>query len=325
MAENREFESILARFPERRLLVLGDVILDRYWWGESTRLSPEAPVPVVRKRSVSVTPGGAANTAANLAALGASVDLIGIVGKDAAAGELKGVLEKGGVPVGCLLEAAGRPTTTKTRIVALHQQVVRVDEEDINAVPDSLAAAAAGLVAERLAAIDAVVISDYAKGFLTPALLERVLAMAGQAGKPVFVDPKGMDYSRYAGCTLIKPNRAELSLLTGMPTRNHEETLAAARHLTASMPGTLVLVTEGPEGMTMLADGRVEHIEPVARQVYDVTGAGDAVLAVTALALSTGASHTQAMRLSSHAASIVIGKVGTVVVALEELRGCLGG
>jgi D-beta-D-heptose 7-phosphate kinase/D-beta-D-heptose 1-phosphate adenosyltransferase len=163
------------------------------------------------------------------------------------------------------------------------------------------------------------VISDYAKGFLTVRLLACLLAAARENAKPVYVDPKGMDWKRYAGCTLIKPNRPELSLLTGMPARNHEETLAAGRRLANRMEGALVLVTEGAEGMTMFSPSGEDHVEPVARQVYDVTGAGDSVLAVMATALSAGASHRDAMQLASHAASIVIGKVGTVVVGREEL------
>jgi rfaE bifunctional protein kinase chain/domain len=313
------FASILERFAGKRLLVLGDLILDRYWWGECTRLSPEAPVPVVRKRKVTVTPGGAANTAANLAALGARVELIGLTGRDEAAAELKAALEEHGVSTDCLMETAGRPTTTKTRIIALHQQLVRVDDEDTSLALETQTAEALRLAGERLPAADAVVISDYAKGFLAPPFLKCVLAMAREAGKPVFVDPKGMDWTRYSGCTLIKPNRAELSLLTGMSAHDHEETLAAGRRLAVLMPGSLVLVTEGAEGMTLFSGTGETHVEPVARQVYDVTGAGDAVLAVTALALSAGASHLHAMQLASHAASIVIGRVGTVVVSRDEL------
>ena len=323
MAGGGELKSILERFPGTRMLVVGDVILDRYWWGESTRLSPEAPVPVVRKQRVTMAPGGAANTAANLAALGAAVDLIGVTGCDSMAAELKATLETRGVNTAVLLAAPERPTTTKTRIVALHQQVVRVDEEDTSPVCEQQVAEALRLAAERLPAADAVVISDYAKGFLSPSLLGPLLKMACGAAKPVFVDPKGMDCSRYTGCTLIKPNRPELSLLTGMPTRTHEDTLAAGRQLSRRLGNTLVLATEGAEGMTMFSAAGEQHVEPIARQVYDVTGAGDAVLAVIALALTTGASHLDAMRLSSHAASIVIGSVGTVIVGRDELAGAL--
>jgi D-beta-D-heptose 7-phosphate kinase/D-beta-D-heptose 1-phosphate adenosyltransferase len=273
----------------------------------------------VRKQRVTITPGGAANTAANLAALGAAVELIGVAGRDAAAAELKAALEPFGVGTGCLMECSGRPTTTKTRIVALHQQLLRVDDEETGPLPEAQAAEALRLTSERLPAAGAVVISDYAKGFLAPPFLKCVLAMARDAGKPVFIDPKGMDWTRYSGCTLIKPNRAELSLLTGMPAHNHEETLAAGRRLAGLMQGTIVLVTEGAEGMTLFSGAGEDHVEPVARQVYDVTGAGDAVLAVTVLALCAGASHRDAMQLASHAASIVIGKVGTVVVGREEL------
>ncbi len=319
------FDAILERFPGQRMLVIGDVVLDRYWWGECTRISPEAPVPVVRKVRATITPGGAANTAANLAALGAAVDLVGITGADAAAAELRAALSARGVAAAGLLAVPGRPTTTKTRIVALHQHIARVDDEETSPVGDPYSAAALELTAARLAGAAAVVVSDYAKGFLTPAFLERLIRMARSAGKPVFVDPKGMDWTRYAGCTLIKPNRAELTLLTGMPAEDHAETLAAGRRLAEYMGGTLVLVTEGKEGLTLFDGSREEHLAPVPRQVYDVTGAGDTVLAAISLALCSGASHAQAMHLAGVAASIVIGLAGTATVTREDLAAAVSG
>ncbi len=319
MGHSSAYEVILSRFTELRVVVLGDVILDRYWWGECSRLSPEAPVPVVRRKRSSVTPGGAANTAANLSALGAAVDLIGVTGADAAAEELKGALNACGVRSYRLMKLAGRPTTTKTRIVALHQHVVRVDDEETGPVSQACVEETLACLAELLPAAAAVVVSDYAKGFLSPALLKRVIVRAREAGKPVFVDPKAMDCAPYRGCTLIKPNRSELSLLAGMPVRNREETSQAARRLVEDMGESLVLVTEGQEGMTLFSARGEEHVEAPVRQVYDVTGAGDTVLAAVALSLCAGASHREAMEIASHAASIVIGRIGTAVAGREEL------
>jgi rfaE bifunctional protein kinase chain/domain len=313
--------AVLRRFPGQKILIIGDVILDRYWWGEASRLSPEAPVPVVRKQRATVRPGGAANTAANLAALGATPLLIGLVGIDREAVELQGALLECGVAVDSLLSETARPTTTKTRIIASHQQIVRVDEEDTAPISREAEERAREVIAERLDSASAVVVSDYAKGFLTPSLLNFAIAAAGRAGKRVFVDPKGADYNRYQGCFLMKPNRLELSMLTGWPARNHEETLAAGSRLSADMPGAMILVTEGADGMTLF-DGSlpVEHLASAPRQVYDVTGAGDTVLATLSLAICAGASYRDAMDLAAEAAAIVIRTMGTATVTLPQLE-----
>jgi D-beta-D-heptose 7-phosphate kinase/D-beta-D-heptose 1-phosphate adenosyltransferase len=316
-----DLSSVLRHFPGQRILVIGDVILDRYWWGEASRLSPEAPVPVVRKQRASVRPGGAANTAANLAALGATPLLVGLVGTDRESEELRGALSENGVAVDWLIRENARPTTTKTRVIASHQQIVRVDEEDIAPISHEAEERARVTIAERLESASAVVVSDYAKGFLSPSLLNFVTTEAGRTGKRVFVDPKGADYSRYRGCFLMKPNRLELSLLTGLPARNHEETLAAGNRLSAAMPGTMILVTEGGDGMTLFADSRaVEQVVSAPRQVFDVTGAGDTVLATLSLAISAGASYRDAMELAGEAAAIAIGTVGTATVTLPQLE-----
>jgi rfaE bifunctional protein kinase chain/domain len=313
--------AVLRRFPGQKILIIGDVILDRYWWGEASRLSPEAPVPVVRKQRATVRPGGAANTAANLAALGATPLLIGLVGTDREAVELQGALLECGVAVDSLISETARPTTTKTRVIASHQQIVRVDEEDTAPISREAEERAREAIAVCLEAASAVVVSDYAKGFLTPTLLNFVTAAAGRAGKRVFVDPKGADYNRYQGCFLMKPNRLELSMLTGLPARTHEETLAAGSRLSAWMPGAIVLVTEGADGMTLFADsGPVEHLASAPRQVYDVTGAGDTVLATLSLAISAGASYRDAMELATEAAAIAIGTMGTATVKLPQLE-----
>ena len=312
---------ILKGFPGRRILVLGDVILDWYWWGQASRLSPEAPVPVVRKQRTTLQPGGAGNTAANLAALGARVSLFGVVGKDGHADELRTALSAHGVDTGGLVADAARPTTTKTRVIAAHQQVVRVDEESTNAISEAVVADVLKAVKKDLENADAIVISDYAKGFLTPDLLRAVLNESRRAGKRVFADPKGADASRYQGVFLLKPNRLELGLLTGLPTATHDEVLAAGSRLAASMPGTHILVTEGSEGMTLFADSQApEHLAPTPRQVFDVTGAGDTVLAVIAMGVTAGASWSQAMQLAAEAAAIAIGQMGSVAVGLESLR-----
>jgi D-beta-D-heptose 7-phosphate kinase/D-beta-D-heptose 1-phosphate adenosyltransferase len=312
---------ILKRFPGQRILVLGDVILDWYWWGQASRLSPEAPVPVVRKQRTTLQPGGAGNTAANLAALGARVTLFGVTGKDSHADELRTALTAHGVDAGGLVVDPSRPTTTKTRVIAAHQQVVRVDEESTGPISEAIAADVLKAVRNELVSAAAIVISDYAKGFLTPPLLDAVIGEARRAGKRVFADPKGADAARYRGVFLLKPNRLELGLLTGLPTETHVEVLAAGTRLAESMPGAHILVTEGSEGMTLFtASQPTEHLAPAPRQVFDVTGAGDTVLAVTAMAVTAGASWTQAMQLAAEAAGIAIGRMGSVAVTLRDLQ-----
>jgi D-beta-D-heptose 7-phosphate kinase / D-beta-D-heptose 1-phosphate adenosyltransferase len=324
MTKMGDLSAVLRRFPGQRILVLGDVMLDRYWWGDASRLSPEAPVPVVRKQRSTVRPGGAANTAANLTALGAAASLIGITGVDGDAGELIAALGECDVSGAFLIAEASRPTTSKTRVIALHQQIVRVDHEDTRPISGELEAAAMQALAARLEWASAIVISDYAKGFLTPALLKSAIERARRAGKPVFVDPKGADHQRYSGCTLMKPNRLELGILTGMPVRNHEETEVAGNRLSAAMPGTMILVTESAEGMTLFCDGRaVERVTSSPRQVFDVTGAGDTVLAAISLGISAGASYRDAMELAMEAAAIAIGVVGTTAVTLQQMETAL--
>ncbi len=324
MKQSEELSAALRRFPGQQILVLGDVILDRYWWGDASRLSPEAPVPVVRKRRCTLRPGGAANTAANLAALGATPYLVGLVGMDQEAGQLRDALAECGVAADTLIAEESRRTTSKTRVIASHQQIVRVDEEDTSAISAETEARALQAIAGCLPSASAVVVSDYAKGFLTPSLLAAVIAAAERAGKRVFVDPKGADFSRYQGCFLLKPNRLELSILSGLPARNHQETLAAGSRLSAAMPGSLILVTEGSEGMTLFAGARpIERLASAPRQVFDVTGAGDTVLATLSLAISAGAAYRDAMELSSEAAAIAISTVGTATVKLPQLEAAM--
>lgn len=313
---------ILNKFPGQRILVLGDVILDWYWWGQASRLSPEAPVPVVRKQRTTHQPGGAGNTAANLAALGARVSLFGVTGQDSHADDLRAALSAHNVDTSGLVADPGRPTTTKTRVIAAHQQVVRVDEEATHPISTDIADAVLKAVRQDLTNAGAIVISDYAKGFLTPPLLDAVIGEARRAGKRVFADPKGADASRYRGAFLLKPNRLELGLLNGLPpATTHDETLVAGSRLAAGMPGTHILVTEGSEGMTLFSEGQSpEHVAPTPRQVFDVTGAGDTVLAVVAMAVTAGASWSQAMKLAAEAAGIAIGQMGSVAVGLKSLR-----
>jgi D-beta-D-heptose 7-phosphate kinase / D-beta-D-heptose 1-phosphate adenosyltransferase len=320
MRPNAAIARIVAAFAGKRILVAGDLMLDRYWSGEVDRISPEAPVPVVRKTGAFAVPGGAANTACNVAALGARAILFGVAGRDEAGAELRALLAARAVDCSRISPAPGRPTTVKLRVVAHDQQVVRIDEE----YTAPLAAALAGRVVKSAARImprvDAVLVSDYAKGFVTAPILRGLIAAAQRYGKPVVVDPKGSDFERYRGATILKPNRKELAVLTGLPAHNHEETVAAARQLLRLTGSTAIVVTEGKDGMTLLRpDAPEEHFPSFAREVYDVTGAGDTALAAMAVALAAGARPADAVWLANLAAGLAVGHPGTVAISREQL------
>ena len=299
-------------------------MLDRYWRGDVDRISPEAPVPVVRKTATSSVPGGAANTACNVTALGAHAVLFGVTGEDETGAELCKLLRARGIDCSGVATAKGRPTTVKLRIVAHNQQVVRVDEEDTSTIDAALADRMVARIRRLMARADAVLVSDYAKGFVTPRLAGGIIEAARGYGKPVVVDPKGADLERYRGATVIKPNRIELATLTGLLVRDHEETLAAARELLRRAGETAIVVTEGKDGMTLLQPDQPEtHFPSFAREVYDVTGAGDTALATLAVALGAGARITDAVWLSNLAAGLAVGAPGTVAVSKDQLATAL--
>ena len=305
-------------FHQARVLVVGDVMLDRYWSGAATRISPEAPVPVVHINAVEERPGGAANVALNILTLGGQVDLLGLVGQDEAGAALEGLLQRTGI--GCHLQRhpTGR-TSTKLRILSQHQQLLRADFEGgwpgLN-LDDQRRCF------ERLApGADVIVLSDYGKGALQSA--RALIEHARSLDKCVIVDPKGTDFSRYHGATLITPNRAEFEAVVGCCTSDHElvERGEQVRRQTG-LQG--LLITRGEQGMTLLWAGQPPlHLPTRAREVYDVTGAGDTVVATLALALAARASPQEAVRLANAAAGIVVGKLGTAATTVAELSRAL--
>jgi D-beta-D-heptose 7-phosphate kinase/D-beta-D-heptose 1-phosphate adenosyltransferase len=317
---------LLAGFPGRRVLVLGDVMLDEYVWGEVRRISPEAPVPVVEVRRRSFVPGGAANTAANVAALGGRPVLVSVVGEDAAAATLRQLLAAGGTDPDGLCADPDRPTTTKSRVVAHNQQVARLDVEDRAPLSAALEDALLAAVARHLPRAEACVISDYAKGAVTPRVARELIRLARQAGRPVVVDPKGADYTKYRGATVVKPNLHEAERCAGAEVNGEAALAAAAGRLLGMLSGAALLVTRGAEGMSLFRPGEAPlHVPAVVRQVFDVTGAGDTVTGTLAMGLAAGGSLEAAVRLANRAASIVVGKVGTATVTCDELRAELTG
>ncbi len=304
----------LPLFEGARVLVVGDVMLDRYWFGEVHRISPEAPVPVLKVDRVDERPGGAANVARNIAALGAQATLLSVVGDDEAGACLEKLLNEQANLTALLHRDSSISTIIKLRAVARHQQLLRIDFE----TPPSHEVLHAALVDYRvqLPLADVVILSDYGKGGL--AHIAQMIQMARDAGKPVLVDPKGDDYARYSGATLLTPNRSEFRQVAG-GWENEAELNAKAQVLRTDLQLDALLVTRSEDGMSLYREGDVQHEPTHTREVFDVSGAGDTVIATLAVMLASGADLSQAMRIANRAAGIVVGKLGTAVVSREEI------
>jgi D-beta-D-heptose 7-phosphate kinase/D-beta-D-heptose 1-phosphate adenosyltransferase len=315
---------LLARFPGRGVLVVGDVMLDEYIWGDVRRISQEAPVPVVEVRRREFRPGGAANTAANVAALGGRPVLVSVVGQDQVAATLREVLARGGTDAGGLVADPARATTTKSRIMAHSQQVARLDVEERAALAQSVEDAVIAAFEKHLVRAEACIISDYAKGVVTPRLAREVVRLARRAGRPVVVDPKGADYTKYRGATVVKPNLHEAERSAKVEISGEATLREAAGRLIELLEGSAVLITRGAEGMSLFRPGAPPwHVPAVVRNVFDVTGAGDTVTGTLAMGLAARGPLEQAIELANQAASIAVGKVGTATVTCDELRAVL--
>ncbi len=308
---------LLQKLAEVRLLVVGDVMLDRYWFGDVSRISPEAPVPVVKVERCEERLGGAANVARNAAALGARAGLLSVVGNDEAGATLRRLLTESGIETALQVDTA-IDTTVKLRVIGRQQQLLRIDFET-SPTHEVLQAKLADFE-QRVASYDAVILSDYGKGGLLH--IAEMIRLARAAGKTVLIDPKGDDYSRYAGATVITPNRSELREVVGRWS-SEEELTRKAQTLRAELGLEALLVTRSEEGMTLYRAEDVQHQPAQAREVYDVSGAGDTVIATLAVALAAKLGWIEAMRLANIAAGIVVGKLGTAVPSREELQAAL--
>ena len=316
---NRMLQAVQAGFRGGRVLVLGDLMLDRYLWGEVARISPEAPVPVVRLERSSDVAGGAANVASNLAHLGVQVTLAGVVGADAARDRLLALVQEQGIDTGAVVATTGRPTTQKTRVLGGHQQMLRIDEEDVEEIDGETADVLLARVLERLGEVQAVVLSDYAKGVLSASCCQAVIEAAQEAGVPVLVDPKGREHAKYAHATAITPNLKELAAMTGRPARDVDALLEGGAQMCAELGLTCCVVTRGERGISRVSAGGIQHFPAVAREVFDVSGAGDTVIATLTAGVVAGLDWEEAISLANVAAGIVVGKVGTAPIRREEL------
>ena len=311
--------SALPKFEGAKVLVVGDVMLDRYWFGDVNRISPEAPVPVLKVERIEERPGGAANVARNIAALGAQATLLSVVGDDEAGACLEKLLSQHGNLTALLHRDNTISTIIKLRAIARHQQLLRIDFE----TPPShevLHAALADFRAQ-LPLADVVILSDYGKGGL--AHIAEMIRMAREAGKPVLVDPKGDDYARYRGATMLTPNRSEFREVAGS-WKSEDELNSKAEQLRTSLQLDALLVTRSEDGMSLFRADDVLHEPTHTREVFDVSGAGDTVIATLAVMLASGADMGDAMRIANRAAGIVVGKLGTAVVSREEILQDIG-
>ncbi len=313
---------LLSRFSARTVIVIGDLMLDHFVIGGVDRISPEAPVPVVRFEQEAWRLGGAANVAHNVAALGARVLVIGLTGTDDAAATLRSGLEGLGIASTGLVVDASRRTTRKLRVVtSRNQQVARIDYEDDREVHGEVEAAIISRIEELSPSAEAVLVSDYLKGVVSPGVARAAIAAAKQRGIPLLIDPKVPHIDYYSGATVITPNHHEAEAVTHMRIRTGEDALVAAQRFRERANCESVLITRGEHGMTLLGSTENAQLAAEAREVADVTGAGDTVIATMTLALAAGASLTEAARLANRAAGVVVGKFGPATVSLSELRG----
>lgn len=319
MLTQQRVKEILNTAASRKLIVLGDVMLDEFVWGEVTRISPEAPVPVVDIRRESVHLGGAANVLANLLALGSDATVIGVTGADVGGDRLRATLRESNHTDDSLVVDKSRPSTIKTRIIAHSQLVVRADREMRSPIEGDVEEKVIARLKEALANADALIVSDYDKGVVTRRILNEVLPLAYER-MPVLIDPKIRNFDSYRPATLVTPNHHEALRLTNLEENTDGSLLQAARAIRDKLSCDAVLITRGDRGMMLLEGDRDPvYVETAAREVYDVTGAGDTVIATLGVALASGASMLEAATLANHAAGIVVGKIGTATASADEL------
>ncbi|MBI4352651.1 MAG: D-glycero-beta-D-manno-heptose-7-phosphate kinase [Candidatus Omnitrophica bacterium] len=313
-------QKIISSFKNAKVLVVGDLILDEFIWGTVTRISPEAPVPVVWVDAENFMPGGASNVAHNVRSLGGEVFLAGVVGNDSRGETLRALLQKKGVHCDGVFVDKQRPTTQKTRVIAHHQQVVRIDREKAQALPAAVLSDLLDYAREMIRKVDALLIEDYGKGVIVPKLVKELVRLGKRHKKIIAVDPKEDHFSYYHGVTTITPNHHEAGTAAGFPIKDDLSLKKAGQTLLDRLRCETVLITLGENGMSLFQKGRpMVKIPTVAQDVFDVSGAGDTVISAYALARAGGAAPAEAAAISNFAAGIVVGKVGVAVTTPEEL------
>ena len=317
----QEMISLISKFKSARLMVIGDLMVDEYIWGSVSRISPEAPVPVVSVTSESLRLGGAGNVVNNIHSLGGKVLIGGIVGNDEMGRKIVQDIHKMGIETKGIVVEPDWVTTVKTRIIAQNQQVVRYDREIVRPIRPEALQKILSLLEDRINGLDAVLISDYGKGVVCPDLVERVRSLALGAGKIISVDPKVKNFPLFQKVTIITPNHHEAGQAVGRWIQSEEDLMQVGRQLLDQLQSKAILITRGEKGMTLFQDtGEITNIPTMAQEVFDVTGAGDTVISVLTMALAVGANPKQAAVLSNYAAGIVVGEVGTATLKASELE-----
>ncbi len=312
---------IISGFNKTKILVVGDLILDEFVWGDSSRISPEAPVPVVLVERESLMPGGAANVANNINALGAKAYLVGVIGRDEHGRQLEKILKDKGVDIEGIVSDAQRPTTLKTRVVARHQQVVRIDRERVSPLSEPVNKEILEYIKEKIDEVDGVIIEDYGKGVITPRLLKEIVPLAKKRNKIITVDPKEEHFSYYKGVTAITPNRKEAEAMAGIKAKDERSLNELGQSFLRRLKLKAVVITLGEHGMRVFErGGKITQIPTVAQEVFDVSGAGDTVIAAFTVALGAGAKMIDAVHISNFAGGIVVGKVGVATTSQAELK-----
>ncbi|MDQ3747792.1 MAG: D-glycero-beta-D-manno-heptose-7-phosphate kinase [Acidobacteriota bacterium] len=315
---------ITENFSKVKVLIVGDIMLDRYWWGSVSRISPEAPVPVVTLDKISLLAGGAANVAANVAGLGAKPYLVGVIGEDGEAKVFTEVLREANISYSFLVPLNNRQTTVKTRIVAHNQQVVRIDQESTRVLSKEEEQVIFKKIETIIDEVNIVIISDYAKGLITEKLAKRLITTTVARQKKILVDPKGKDYSKYMGATLLTPNQKEAVQATNLDEYKKDSVEKSGNILLESLSLEALLITRGEKGMTLFQKNKkITHLKALARKVYDVTGAGDTVIAVLAVMLASGADFREAANIANISAGLVVEQIGTTAISLEVLQNVL--
>jgi D-beta-D-heptose 7-phosphate kinase/D-beta-D-heptose 1-phosphate adenosyltransferase len=318
-----KISAAFGKFAETRILVIGDIIIDHFIWGTVSRISPEAPVPVVNVTGENLLLGGAANVLNNIYALGGKATICGVIGQDSMGDHLLALLTDLGSPVNGIVRTANRPTTKKTRIIAQHQQVVRFDREKTGALPPAELDQLLDFLAKNLTSFQAVIISDYNKGIISDQLMAALMTgLQDRPDIPVIVDPKPKNIERFTGATILTPNSHEAELMSGLEINDETSLIRAAQVIQDKLRVEALLITRGEAGMALFEKGKPPFLIPtVAKEVFDVTGAGDTVIASLALALAAGLSFEEAAIVANQAAGIVVGKLGTATTSQAELIG----
>ena len=319
-SQNISAMQTLKDFNEINVLIVGDVMLDRYWWGSVERISPEAPVPILNLNQTTLAAGGAANVAANVKGLGATPFLVGLIGTDAEAKLFTDVLNAGEISTDYLYNHLDRPTTVKTRVLGHNQQIVRIDQElkgDISGLEEDQIW---NLIEQIIKKNDVIIISDYGKGLITKTIVTRLITFANDNNLKVLVDPKGKDYKKYSGATILTPNRFELAQACNLDNQKQLNIEKAGNKLLNELSLKNLLVTQGEDGMTLFqVDQAFEHLPALARNVYDVTGAGDTVIATLGVGLASGLNTLEAAKIANVAAGLIVEQIGTTAITREML------